>query len=379
MENISLFNEIMLRSESLLIIVYIIFSYYTFRVFSTTIGDDIIKRKLLQMITLTFLLIAILLLGRVILSMPGRSIYEIDGKCLLLGMMLQIAAPLLLYAPVKMARMSENSDKAFTSWVFVPVVAFVANILISVIPAKYYSGAIAYGFMSTIALLLIFAIVYAFLKRVSRFNRLYSTEEHLLFKYGGEISLFWIVLIVTLAIVIIQIFVYIKSEYMVALIQIFNMLNVCVAMDILVSYQKIKNDKFENGFILSEPVFDEKDKNGELRARLLKYFASEKPYLKPNLTVNEVALYLYSNKTYISRVINDSFNLNFNQFVNKFRIEEAKRLYKENTSLSINKLCVSSGFGSIATFTISFRLFAGLSPAEWCKEFKKSMGYVKKG
>ena len=227
--------------------------------------------------------------------------------------------------------------------------------------------------MTTIALSLIFVTGYAFIKRANRLNSIYHTKTDLLSKYRSDIFIFWIAVILTLSIVIIQLFVFTKSEYMVALILILNILNIPTALNLFVPCPELKDERFKNGLILSDSVFEEQGKNGELRERLLKYFESGKPYLKPALTVNEVALYLYSNKTYISRVINDSFNLNFNQFVNKFRVEEAKRLYRENTSLSINKLCYNSGFGSIATFTISFRLFAGLSPAEWCKEYKKSM------
>ena len=378
MENISLFNEIMVRSESLLIIVYVIFAYYAFRACSTNIEDTTINRELLQMVAFSFLFIAILLIGRTVLSLPGRPIYEIDNRCLLLGMVVQLATAPLLYAPIKIRRLNRDNSEAPSLWIYVPVITFIANILIWIIPAKYHSSAIACGFMTAVILLLLSAAGYAFIKRINGIKDRYPTGIRLLSMYGGDIILFWIAIIVTLFIIATHIFAQIEGEYMVFFILILNVLNILIAANTLFSHLRFNDEKFKNRFILTEPIFDEKDKNRELRERLLRYFESEKPYLKSDLTVNEVALYLYSNKTYISRVINDSFNLNFNQFVNRFRIEEAKRLYKENTSLSINKLCTSSGFGSIATFTISFRLFAGLSPAEWCKECKKSMGYVTK-
>jgi Response regulator containing CheY-like receiver domain and AraC-type DNA-binding domain len=379
MENVSLFNEIVLRSETFLIIVYIIIAYYAFRLSSINSEDGIINRELLQMVALSFLSIAVLLMGRIILSLPDRSIYETDDKYLLSGMVLQFAIPLLLYTTIKMRRTNEGDVSAL--WVYVVAGAFVVNILISLIsilPVRYYSGPFVLWFMTTAVLLLIFIVCFLFTRRVGRLNSLYTAKKHLFWRNGREMSLFCIVAILTLAIVVVPLYVDIRSEYMADFIFIFNVLNIIIAVNLLSPYLKFENERFRSGFFLSEPIFSEKDKNGELRERLLRYFESEKPYLKSNLVVNEVALYLYSNKTYISRVINDSFNLNFNQFVNKFRVEEAKRLYRENTSLSINRLCVSSGFGSIATFTISFRLFAGLSPAEWCKEYKKNGGNGKK-
>ncbi len=109
-------------------------------------------------------------------------------------------------------------------------------------------------------------------------------------------------------------------------------------------------------------------KINELRDRLVIYFEKEKPYLKPDLTIYEVALYLYSNKTYLSRVINECFDNNFNQFVNYYRVEEAKRLFKSDMRMNIHQMCDLAGFGSMATFSIAFRYYVGNSPAEWCKE-----------
>ncbi len=118
----------------------------------------------------------------------------------------------------------------------------------------------------------------------------------------------------------------------------------------------------------SERRSSEDKKINELRDRLVIYFEKEKPYLKPDLNIHEVALYLYSNKTYLSRVINECFDNNFNQFVNYYRVEEAKRLFKNDMSMNIHQLCDLAGFGSMATFSIAFRYYVGNSPAEWCKE-----------
>ncbi len=120
----------------------------------------------------------------------------------------------------------------------------------------------------------------------------------------------------------------------------------------------------------SDNNFFRERRSEELVQRLINYFDNEKPYLKNDLTINEVALYLYSNKTYLSRTINENFNNNFSQFVNYYRIEEAKRLFLKDQKLSIHQLCDLSGFGSQAAFNMAFRFFVGKSPADWCKEQK---------
>lgn len=115
--------------------------------------------------------------------------------------------------------------------------------------------------------------------------------------------------------------------------------------------------------------FDQ-NKSNEIKERLVEYFITEKPYLEPKINILQVSLYLYTNKTYVSRVINEHFNCNFSQFVNSYRVKEAVSLFKEDTSLSIQQMCDMSGFGSMATFSIAFRYFSGQSPADWCKNYK---------
>jgi AraC-like DNA-binding protein len=111
----------------------------------------------------------------------------------------------------------------------------------------------------------------------------------------------------------------------------------------------------------------EDSKANDLKERLVRYFEKEKPYLNKDLSINEVSLYLYTNKTYLSKIINDNMGQNFNQFINSFRIEEVQRLFQENNNISIQELCKLSGFGCMASFTIAFRIFLGSSPADWCK------------
>lgn len=111
---------------------------------------------------------------------------------------------------------------------------------------------------------------------------------------------------------------------------------------------------------------------GDLYERLSDYFKKEKPYLKSGINVGDVAIHLSSNKSYLSRLLNDKLNLNFNQFVNSYRIKEAQRLVTESGNLSLHELCKRVGFTSMATFTVAFKLNTGMTPGEWCKKQKKS-------
>jgi AraC-like DNA-binding protein len=109
---------------------------------------------------------------------------------------------------------------------------------------------------------------------------------------------------------------------------------------------------------------------GDLYEKLLLYFKTEKPFLKSGVKVADVASRLSSNKTYVSRLLNDKLNLNFTQFVNAYRIKEAQRLVAEEGRIALPELCKRVGFTSMASFTVAFRLNTGMTPGEWCKKQK---------
>lgn len=108
-----------------------------------------------------------------------------------------------------------------------------------------------------------------------------------------------------------------------------------------------------------------------VRTRLLYLFESEKPYLSPTLSINDVARMLYTNTSYLSRLLNNIMDVNFNEFINNYRIKEAMRLFKEDTSLSLKELCDKSGFRNSSSFNNAFRLNTGCTPGEWCRKVKR--------
>lgn len=112
------------------------------------------------------------------------------------------------------------------------------------------------------------------------------------------------------------------------------------------------------------------DGYADIRKRFEAYFENEKPYLNKDLSINDVANALYTNKTYLSRMLNGSMGMNFNQIVNKYRVEYAARLFTCDTSLKLSDLTEASGFRSFSTFSLAFRLHLGDAPGEWCRKMK---------
>ena len=94
----------------------------------------------------------------------------------------------------------------------------------------------------------------------------------------------------------------------------------------------------------------------------------EKLYLNPSLTLAEIALKLDIHPIYVSQIINETFNQNFREFLNTYRIEESKRLLVQETqNLNILGIALDAGFNSKSAFNRAFKKHTGTTP----KEFRK--------
>ncbi len=82
---------------------------------------------------------------------------------------------------------------------------------------------------------------------------------------------------------------------------------------------------------------------------LLKYFETEQPYLNPELSLTEVCRKIGTNRTYLSNLINNRFEMNFNAFVNQYRVNEVLEYKKQNPSASYATLISVGGFGSVSS------------------------------
>ena len=122
-----------------------------------------------------------------------------------------------------------------------------------------------------------------------------------------------------------------------------------------------------------QPQVDQKKFNaGQLQNKLLELFEKERAYRKPELKITEVSQLLGTNRSYVSALINNEFSCSFNEFVNKYRIAEAKRMMKEDSieNYSLNYIAESVGFGSVGTFIRVFKDMEGLTPGKY-REAKK--------
>lgn len=112
------------------------------------------------------------------------------------------------------------------------------------------------------------------------------------------------------------------------------------------------------------PVENARDDSG-LYDAILDKMENGRLFLQPGLSVVDLARAIGSNRTYVSACINSNSGKSFAMFINSYRVEYAKKLMKENSSLSIAQVGEMSGFASEESFRRNFRSFTGKSPSGW--------------
>jgi len=103
------------------------------------------------------------------------------------------------------------------------------------------------------------------------------------------------------------------------------------------------------------------------KPKIAQLLQNEKVYEDPELSLTQVAKQLKTNPSIISKVINQGFQLNFNDFINQYRIEAVKQKLKagEQKTQTLLSIAYDCGFNSKATFNRAFKKSTGLSPKDY--------------
>jgi len=124
-----------------------------------------------------------------------------------------------------------------------------------------------------------------------------------------------------------------------------------------------KQQKYEQSRLTDE-------EKSEYLQKLSEYFKEDKPYLNPEVTITEVAHKLNVSVRYLSQIINESLGKNFYDFINSYRIEEAKRqlINKIDSKKTVLEVLYDSGFNSKSAFNSAFKKHTGFTPTEFRKQ-----------
>ncbi len=128
------------------------------------------------------------------------------------------------------------------------------------------------------------------------------------------------------------------------------------------SNQAISRGKYQKSLLTDERA-------SEIAHQLIDLMDSMKPYLKAELTLMELAAQLPVSPHNLSQVFNCDIKKSFFDFVNEYRVREAKKLLSspEYSHYSILAIALDAGFNSKSAFYTAFGKQVGMAPSEFRK------------
>jgi AraC-like DNA-binding protein/Tfp pilus assembly protein PilF len=111
------------------------------------------------------------------------------------------------------------------------------------------------------------------------------------------------------------------------------------------------------------------DKKQKILSEFYDLINKEKIFLKSDLTIDVAAEMLSISRTYLSQIVNETFDSNFTVYINKQRINYSMQLLSDtaNDKYSIAGIAEMSGFNSISSFNTLFKQKTGLTPSTFRK------------
>lgn len=167
------------------------------------------------------------------------------------------------------------------------------------------------------------------------------------------------------------------SSWMIAIIGI---LFACIIF--FTSYKGIINDRADiwtrqeesspvNVEQPQEPVMIQADAHlsladeDNLRIRFEDLIVTEQLFLKQGIRISDIATMLETNRTYVSRLVNNTYNMSFSDYMNTLRIDYAEQYLLHHKDAKQSDIAEACGFPNASAFNNVFKKITGVTPKIW--------------
>ena len=150
------------------------------------------------------------------------------------------------------------------------------------------------------------------------------------------------------------------------------------AMVLYVGYAaNVQPDVFSGLYAFTNRLFPKYVKSGlteslshELKKNLQDLFQDEKLYRRNDLNLDIVAEKLDTTRHNASQLINEHFEMSFHEFVNSYRIKEAKELLEKDSKSNIIDIAYEVGYNNKVSFNKAFKKDTNLTPSQYLNSFR---------
>jgi AraC-like DNA-binding protein len=110
-----------------------------------------------------------------------------------------------------------------------------------------------------------------------------------------------------------------------------------------------------------------------VRKRLVAVMESSRPHVDASLRLPDLAGLVEVPPYQLSQVLNQGFGLRFNDFVNRYRVEEAIRLLSDpaRNDESLLSLAFEAGFNNKTSFNQAFKKYTRTTPSRYRAELSR--------
>jgi len=105
-----------------------------------------------------------------------------------------------------------------------------------------------------------------------------------------------------------------------------------------------------------------------LRKQIIILMEEEKLFCDEDLSLARLSDILSITQHQLSQFLNTYYQQNFNNFINNFRVNEAKKILLEEPKRQTLSVAFAVGFNSYSAFHAAFKRFTGLSPVQFRKQ-----------
>jgi len=102
-----------------------------------------------------------------------------------------------------------------------------------------------------------------------------------------------------------------------------------------------------------------------LRIKFEDLIVSEQLFLKQGIRLADIAAMLDTNRTYVSRLVNNTYNMSFSDYINTLRIDYAEQYLLHHRDAKQSDIAAACGFPNAPAFNNVFKKITGVTPKIW--------------
>jgi AraC-like DNA-binding protein len=165
---------------------------------------------------------------------------------------------------------------------------------------------------------------------------------------------------------------YVKIEGFLTALFILSIAIWSMRIPVFASYQPIVLEEEKEVKKYAKSTLKE-DQSDEIWNQIKELMEDKYLYRNPTLRLSDLVQEIGKPLPHVSQVINERMDMTFLDFVNQYRVKEAKELLCDEKvkSMTILAIAYEVGFNSKTTFYTSFKKVTGQTPSEYRKSKKK--------